>query len=239
MASYKNNFYQSVLVDLINRNQMTNIVQVGANDGRINDPLFEVVMRHSDSTKIALVEPQTEVLSFLAENYHAHPQASIWNYAIGSSGALTLYRLKPHYYDVFIKRYLTDSPSYRVPSGFTSSSKEHVLKHVSGNLPFGLSIMEAIEEIEVPMINLDQLLQKTDWEEKRVDVLQIDTEGMDDIVIYECNIHKLKPTVINFEDMHLSEARYKGICKMLSSFGYYIYKYSESDTLASLLKAVA
>jgi FkbM family methyltransferase len=232
---FKSNFYESVLTAIINKKKLTNIVQIGANDGRINDPIYNLVMAHHKMTNIALVEPQSEVLPFLVENYKEHPHASVWEFAIGAGSSLTLYRLKPMYYDRFIRRHLKESPSYRVPTGFSSSSKEHVLKHICGNLPNDININESIEAIEVPVIDLKQLLQKTSWQEKKVDILQIDTEGMDDIVISACNIEELRPIVINFEHQHLTASRYEKVCGILSQIGYQLYQHNHSDTLACRL----
>lgn len=230
MADQKN-FYVQSLEKLFRSQKTSYVVQIGANDGRINDPIFDVVMRHRATTRILLIEPQPELLPHLRENYRLHPNAVIWNGAIGPNDSLSLFRVKPDYYDVFIKRYLLDSPSYRVPSGFTSSVRDHVIRHTAGNIPPGVELSDAIEEIVVPCTTLDGLLKQLKIEE-RVDVIQIDTEGMDDVVLYACNLSKLMPSLINFEHAHIPDERLKALSQYLSKLDYKLYRWSRDDTLA-------
>jgi hypothetical protein len=166
------------------------------------------------------------------KNYDSHDNAFIWNGAIGNNTSLILYRIKPKYYEVFKKRYLLDSPSYRVPSGFTSSIKDHVIRHAKGNLPPDILLSEAIEEIEVPCTCLENLLISLDFEFEKVDILQIDTEGMDDLVIYSSNIESLRPSLINFEHSNLPVIRLEALYEYLINLNYKIYKWSTSDTVA-------
>src|SRR5690606_20184347 len=67
------------------------IVQVGANDGAINDPIYGFVRKFADRTNILLVEPQEYLLPYLEENYRFHRQKTIFNGAVGPSGVLKLY----------------------------------------------------------------------------------------------------------------------------------------------------
>ena len=45
------------------------MVQVGANDGLLNDPLHSFLMKHRDRTEVLLIEPQTHLLPVLSKNY--------------------------------------------------------------------------------------------------------------------------------------------------------------------------
>lgn len=208
------------------------IVQVGANDGCINDPIYNVVMRNKYRSKIILIEPQSNIIPYLEKNYVQHPDAYVANYAVGAGSALSLYRIKPSFYSLFVKRYLKDSPSYRVPSGFASFDKNHVIKHVEGNLHENTNIQDAIEKITIPSHRLLEIMQIASWEESYIDVLQVDAEGMDDEVIYACDIELTKPKLINFERIHLSNAAYKKLCKYLCDLNYELYHYGSADTLA-------
>lgn len=228
--------YSTLLEEIISSKGFSNIVQIGANDGKINDPIYDFVTKNNKSTKIGLIEPQANLIPFLKNNYKSHPDAEVLNCAIGPGGSLTLHRVKPSIYDIFVNRYLHGSPSYRVPSGFASFDKDHVLKHIAGNLPPEISSLDAIESVDIPCYSLLEALKKLGWEDNAVDVIQVDTEGMDDLVIYECSISEIKPSIINFEHSHLSSSSYKNLCKMLHENGYSIYKYSRSDTLATTLK---
>lgn len=218
--------------EIIDSKNYTKVVQVGANDGCINDPIYEVVMRNKDKTKILLIEPQSNILEHLEKNYALHPEAHIANYAVGPDSLLSLYRIKPSYYGLFTKRYLHDSPNYRVPSGFSSFDKKHVIKHAEGNLPKNTKIDDAIEKLDVPSRDLLTILDTASWEEHKIDILQVDAEGMDDKVIYSCNIEVTQPQLINFERAHLSQQAYKDLCVYLLSLDYELYNYSVLDTLA-------
>lgn len=223
--------YRQALDHLLVGNHTISIAQVGANDGRINDQIYDFVMANKDRTKIILIEPQVNVLPYLTENYKDHPNATVVNCAIGAQGVLKLYRLNPEHYDRFVKRYLKDSPSYRVPTGFTSSIREHVVKHVKGNLPAGISVEEAIEEIEVPCMPLKSALQANGFP-IALDLLQVDVEGMDDQVIFECAVGETMPSFINFEYRHLAADRYKKLDDYLGALGYLTVRYNGANALA-------
>jgi FkbM family methyltransferase len=226
------NILNRLITEQLQKKNISTIVQIGANDGRINDPIYDVVSRFRERTRILLIEPQSELIPYLRENYLMHPSAVICNVAIGPSNKLTLYRVKPSLFDVFIRRHLKDSPAYRVPSGFTSAIKQHVYAHTRGNLPLSESLEEAIESIDVPCLELSPIINQLGWQAFELDFLQIDTEGMDDLVIRSCNIDLLKPALINFEHCHLSEPRALAIKLWLSKMGYSLYRWCSSDTLA-------
>jgi FkbM family methyltransferase len=209
----------------------TKIVQIGANDGRINDPIYQAVMSNMHLTDILLVEPQAEVIPFLIENYRLHPRFKIVNAAIGPENDLIIYRLHPQFWEVFIKRHLQSAPSYRVPSGFASHIKAHVLSHIHGNLPESINEVEAIEELCVPSYNLLVLLEKHDFS-KEIDLLQVDCEGMDDMVLYCCNLAETKPEIIHFEHCHLPADSFKNLILYLRDLDYLIYCRTESDAIA-------
>lgn len=234
--SIKNSMYLQLMNELRQIYGSLNIVQIGANDGQINDPIYEFVMENKSSTSIALVEPQSTVIEHLKKNYEQHPDATVYNLAVGSLEYLTLFSVKPQYYDVFIKRYLQNSPSYRVPSGFTSSIKSHVVKHVTGNLPEGLEVEEVIEEITIQCMTLTKLIKHMQWDGRKIHILQIDTEGMDDEIIYASDIGRNTPLLINFEHIHLSEQKENELHNHLAQHGYHVVKYSNSDTIATKFK---
>jgi hypothetical protein len=232
----ENNMYIQLMTEFIRIYGKLNIVQIGANDGQINDPIYDFVIRNKEFTNIALIEPQTSIIKYLEKNYETHPNAGIYNVAIGPEQNLTLFRVKPEYYDVFIKRYFQDSPNYRVPSGFTSSIKSHVVKHITGNIPENLTVEQVIEEMIIPCLTLTNFKKSINWGEKIIHVLQIDTEGMDDQTIYSSDIKTNSPLMINYEHFHLKKESEEKLHAHLSQYGYHIYKYSNSDTIATKFK---
>ena len=114
--------------------------------------------------------------------------------------------------------------------------KSHVVKHVTGNIPDHLTVDEVIEEIVIPCLTLTKFRQSIEWNEKIIHVLQIDTEGMDDQIIYSSDIKSNAPLMINFEHIHLTKENEEKLHEYLNQAGYHVYKYSNSDTIAAKFK---
>lgn len=225
------NYYDHLLRAYLGSKDATKIVQIGANDGRINDPIYEAVMDHRNSTEILLIEPQTEVIPFLIDNYLLHPKCTIVNAAVGPDQDFILYRLKPAFWEVLNKRHLQNAPIYRVPTGFASCMKDHVLNHIYGNLPASINVSEAIEELKLPSSSLLEIIKNYQFP-INIDLLQVDCEGMDDEVLYCCNLFQTRPEIINFERCHLSVNRFNHLVSYLEKFHYSINCWSQADCLA-------
>ena len=226
----RSNLFQDTLIHLY-KNVPATIVQIGACDGEINDPIYMLVRKQIKSNAIVLIEPQPELIEILKQNYAFHKNARIENVAIGEPGVLILYRLKREYWSAFERTYLKNAPSYRVPSGFVSSNYQHVHRHIEGKLPKDISISETIEELRVPSKQLKEVLEPNNI--KNIDILQVDVEGLDDVVLYHSNLDLYKPRIIHFEHMHLKTQNKEVLYEFLRKQGYNIYEYSSSDTMAS------
>jgi FkbM family methyltransferase len=225
------NLYNQLLRDYLSRHDFARIVQIGANDGRINDPIYEVVNNYKNSTAIFLIEPQSDVIPFLRINYQNHPNCIIVNAAIGPEKTLLIYRLRKDLWDQLIRNYLQDAPSYRVPTGFASNVKDHVLGHIRGKLLIDNNEVEVLEQISSPSFHLLRLLDKYQFKTP-IDILQIDCEGMDDEVIYCCNLEVTAPNIINFEYCHLPYDRLEKLKLYFCDNGYLTINWSNSDAIA-------
>ena len=64
-----------------------------------------------------------------------------------------------------------------------------------------------------------------------IDVLQIDTEGYDDIVVYNSNLSETRPKLIYFESQHMSPEKQMALNHYLLKHRYRIYKVG-GDSLA-------
>lgn len=210
---------ENCLLLLLGMHESINILQVGANDGYINDPLFRFARKFPSRTRMILVEPQKYLTAILEKNYHFHQAKEILNVAVGCRGPLTLYAIKEVAWQDLSVPYADGWPAYRAPTGVTSTDIDHVMrwlsKHYRGRLPFN----DIIESFTVDAVNLDTLLSQSTLF-KRMDVLQIDAEGYDDQVIYSSNISKTRPFIINFEIMHLSADRLNHLKEFLWKCGY-------------------
>ena len=193
------------------------IVVVGANDGRINDPVFAFAKQFTDSTELFLVEPQKALLPHLRGNYEFHPRTTLINRAIGPAGSVTLYSVDELAWPRLNVPYAKDWPAYRAPTGVTSGDKGHVQRWLQKYGPKGEDVDSLIAEQAVQCAPLPKALGR---KVVSIDVLQVDTEGMDDAVIYNSGIDELKPAIIYFEAENLSKERLAKLKDYLDSRGY-------------------
>ena len=211
--------YESCLYLLMGMSETINIVQVGANDGSINDPLYAFVSKYPDRSRIILVEPQEDLISHLEENYRFHSAKYIFNGAIGPDPELTLNRIRKGSWQDFDVPYAKGWPEYRAPTGVTSANYEHVAAWVSNFYKGNLDVKDIVETVRVESVTMEELLKRSTLF-TNVDVLQIDAEGFDDQVIYSSNIEELRPSIINFELANLNEQRANALKNFLGSLGY-------------------
>jgi FkbM family methyltransferase len=223
----KTNLYSAALKALIEIKHKLNIVVVGANDGRVNDPIYEFAMGMSSETSMLLIEPNKFLLPHLEKSYSSHPSHQIANCAIGQEGVLTLYAVKASWFDRFQPAYAKGWPQYRAATGITSANKEHVEKAL---IREGINPDDAIESLNVPCQQLSPLLAELSWP-TAIDVLQIDAEGYDDSVIHASNIQNTRPRLIYFENHNISEDRMDALVGYLSIQHYRTYKMG-GDSLA-------
>lgn len=196
------------------------IVVIGANDGRINDPVYAFARANTGSTELYLVEPQKSLLPYLRENYGFHPRATVLNCAVGPAGSITLYSVDEAAWPRLRVPYARGWPQYRAPTGVTSGVRDHVRRWLRKYGPNGADVDSMIAEQAVECAPLPDLLARGGRDVDSIDVLQVDTEGMDDIVIYNCGIDELKPCIIHFEAENLREDRLASLTDFLQRRGY-------------------
>lgn len=221
------NKYHEALSMLIKIKHKLNIVIVGANDGKTNDPIYNFVMRKSNATNILLIEPNKPLLPYLKSNYSSHPSHQIANCAIGKEGMLTLYAVKQETWDHFQPAYANGWPRYRAATGITSAIKSHVEKALMDQ---NLNPDLAIDTLNVPAKELKTLLEDLKWPTP-IDVLQIDAEGYDDIVIYNSNLNYTRPKLIYFESHNMPKEKSNSLEYYLSKQKYKTYRVGK-DSLA-------
>jgi FkbM family methyltransferase len=197
-----------------------NIVQIGANDGKQNDPIFKIVNHYSSRSTIVLIEPQEELIPILKENYKQHPRAVVINSAVGEIGKMKLFSINPEHWSELDVPYAKNWPAYRAPTGVTSLSKEHVrnwLKIITKKTAKEVDgmILERIIKVQ-PLENIliDANLKM------EVDVLQVDAEGFDDVVLYNSINERILPKIINFEYRYLKQESLSNCVNWLENHGY-------------------
>lgn len=169
------------------------IVQIGANRG--NDDLTAII-GNTQPTKLILIEPLSLHNEKIRECYSWVKNLVIDNVAItvGDENTINFYIHE------------NDGPGYEV----ASVDKNHVAKH------YGWDTTK-IKELQVNCITMNNLFKK--HKIKKIDVLFIDAEGIDDFIIKSIDYSKYDIDKIYFENLHLS---HKDIYDFLAQKGYKI-----------------
>ena len=207
------NIFENVLRQ--NNNRKINIMQVGAHDGKTNDPIYKFIVNNYNHINLLCVEPQPELCVKILNNYDKLKQVlHIFNGCVGDGAKHTsFYRVKPRFWQYYIDC-----------SQWASLSREHIVRHIIGyinpkSIP-NFDIDELIENISVPCEAGSYLVNK--FLNDKLDILQVDAEGYDDEVIYSCNIPNLRPSVINYEYKNLNTVKDLSLEKYLKEYGYTI-----------------
>jgi FkbM family methyltransferase len=185
-------------------------VQVGACDGTTGDTSHAFIVR--GKMRAVLVEPIEQCFRKLKKVYQGVPNVTTVQAAVGvTNGELDLFKIKAGGSSI--------DPMWGTQ--LASFSKSHLLKH---GVPEG-----EIERVRVPCLTLASLMTQTGL--KRIDVLQVDTEGLDaEIVGMALDLPSL-PECISFENVHLSPHATIGLFTRLESHGYR-WTHDQWNTLA-------
>jgi FkbM family methyltransferase len=177
-------------------------VQIGSNDGKSNDPIFQI-LTSNPACSAFLVEPIPTLFQRLKTNYAGRPNTTFINAAIANG---TLNELPFYHLAAGTKTALPYLPSWFDQVG--SFQREHILKH------FGPEVEPFIASSIFPTLSLKCLLESNQI--TKLDVLHIDAEGYDWIILSQLDLQKHMPVVILFEHSHLSEKDLEEAKRMLS-----------------------
>ncbi|MGL4881606.1 MAG: FkbM family methyltransferase [Waterburya sp.] len=179
----------------------TTIVQIGANDGKTDDPVYSLIADGSWSG--VLVEPIPNLYKELTETYQDVSNLKLENCAIAKEdGQVTMYQVIP---DDSLPEYVKILPSFE---------RDIILK----NKPLIPNIEQFIETIEVPAMTLKSLLDKHSIQ--HINLLQIDAEGFDYEIMKMAFQIPLLPDIINFEYTHFLPEKIAECANVLASKGY-------------------
>lgn len=200
-------------------------VQIGANDGRKTDPIYNFVSKYNFSG--LLVEPQKNAFENLRQNYKDNDNLIFENVAISDKdGHRPIYAIKRSFQGVFEKH------TGGNPTGISSFDKEHVgkyLKRGMGDYFKDKQVEDYVDEMQVQTVTFGTLMRKHNI--KAIDLLQIDTEGFDFEIIKMIDFDEYPPKLINYESAHLS-VKDRADCEiLLRNKGYQLLRNRE-DTCA-------
>lgn len=206
------------------RNPDFTFVQIGANDGYHNDPLYRFIRAYNWNG--IMVEPQVHVFERLKNNHKGNCALKFENAAICTEkGIIPFYGLA-----VSKARWAT---------GMSSFDKTHIEEHIDKGFVAkwakreGINLPENREDyikcVEVETMNFDDLIEKHGL--NNVDGIILDCEGFDSLVLSTVDIPKYNPSIILFEHLHFKDEDYQDLTNRLTELGYEL-RSDEMDTIA-------
>lgn len=210
------NFLDSLLYQILRKQNTLKFLQIGANDGKRFDPIFEFVSVNHNKLEGVILEPIKDYYNELLTNYANYKNIVTVNKAIHNElKETTIYRLdkaKEHLAPEFAK-------------GIASFNQHH---HEKTNIPLDFMKAETVS-----CTNLNDLIQN--YKLQNVDVVVIDTEGYDYHIIKAMDFNQIQPKVIHFEhglkSKTMSLDQYKELKNLLQNNNYQIFV-DEGDVTA-------
>jgi len=203
-------------VSVFFKNYSPYFVNIGANDGKKYDPIFEISLRGEWSG--LLVEPLPDAITKLKQNYADHKgNIQIAEVAVTEhDGQVVMMRVDPHKESVVGEwaSYIAEIKDHASP--YNLSQRKDVAPHMV--------------EITCECRTLQTIFKEFDI--TKVDLLQIDTEGYDYIILKQIDFEKTKPLIIHFEYGQLPIAERKATKEMLTKAGYVFVLTNIKDMLA-------
>ncbi len=177
------------VVGFLNTRNQVNFVQIGSNDGKQDDPLYQYISS-TDTWQGVLVEPVRYLFERLKQNYANRSKLKFDNSLISDN------RTKQYFYYVCpeAKDSLPNLPCWYEEIG--SFNEKHII-----NL-LGDQILPYIKKETLTSITLHDLFTKHCI--KALDLLHIDTEGHDYQIIKQLNFSQICPLIILLEYKHLT-----------------------------------
>ncbi len=213
----RENFFD-LYFSIINKEDFV-FVQIGANDGKTNDPIYPYVTKYG--LRGIAIEAQPEVFLLLEKTYKEFPMVTCVNAAVSQTTE------KKSFYTV--KESVKTHENYSRITGIATFDKNTLRHTIKNKLPNGAIIDDFIVENLVEATTLDVILGKYNVE--RVDLLQLDCEGYDYEIIKMFDFEKFSPSIINFESGHFSLSDRKECEELLERHGYKWFRYG-IDTCA-------
>jgi len=175
---------------------------VGAYDGVANDPASEFIRSYVH--KAVFVEPQPRPFKRLQASMQGCPGVNLVNAAVDEASSIRQFFTVPSG--------IAGLPAWTEQLG--SFDRDHLLKH-EDRAP-GLS--QHIVTLNVPTLSFADLLDQ--FAITGLDLLQIDAEGMDAKLLGWFPFHRMKPTIVYYENAHMSSSEHEAVRARLRAMGY-------------------
>lgn len=192
-------------------------IQVGANDGLINDPLIYFIILNKN-WKGVLLEPLPDVFHHALKPLHRRrSRLLLFNAAIANQpGESVIYRIS-----FSNKRWATGLTSFKketLISKINDGYVERCAHKYNDTLPDDRNTW--IAEQTIRCVTFQQIIKESGF--PQIDLIQIDAEGYDYQIIRMIPFHRIKPHVISFEHEHLSLQDKETCFQLLKEQGYQI-----------------
>lgn len=179
-------------------------VQIGAHDGAALDPLHNAIAARRWNG--VMVEPVPYVFERLRANVGINPRLVLENVAIAETNASRpFHHLAPASDDDEVWAYYDTLGSF---------DREVVLSH-RRLIP---DVDERIVTIPVECVTFDALCARNGL--TTIDVVQIDTEGYDDVVLGLIDLDRYHLQLVMFEHLHLEPAAHAAVLERLAAHGF-------------------
>jgi FkbM family methyltransferase len=209
--------FESFLLRYLAVHEKIIYIQIGANDGIMNDPMYPFLKKNKEKISGYVLEPIPEIFQKLVRNYREFNTIKCFNLAIHESNlTMDLYRVKPE----------LESLLPKFSTGIASFYSNHFTKTL---LVPDASYMESIA---VKCMTLTDFLRENDinW----LDLMLIDTEGYDYNILLSLLDSACRPRIIRFEhgfrNKIMEKSEFLEICRLLNLNGYQIIAESYDAT---------
>lgn len=197
-------------------------LQIGANDGIMNDPVYQFNVANRDVVSGFVLEPLPDIFEKLAENYRSCPGIKPVNLAIhATQSEMVLHRVKPER--------AAEVPAFA--RGIASFDAGHWKKTTL------VPSADFMEQVKVKCVSFADFIKSNAID--KLDLLLLDTEGYDYEILMSIDFTNIKPRIIRFEhgvrDKVMSFDQFMHVCNYLNSYGYQIVAESY-DVTAYLLE---
>jgi FkbM family methyltransferase len=185
-------------------------VNIGANDGVSNDPIFPF-LRDYGWRGIA-VEPLEPLFAELVRNYAEFPGVILERAAIAPEP-------RPFYYipaEAGYERTWTRQVGTLDPRFLEKTIRLMRTYEFEGPVPPGLE--DTVVRIDVPCLSFDQLMAKHGVE--RVDFINIDAEGVDYEIATTIDLERWRPAIVCIETADMDDGELQAFQHRLDAHGY-------------------
>ena len=179
-------------------------LNIGANDGITNDPLYYFVKKFRWSG-IAL-EPVPEIFERLQANFATHESVIPFCAALADhDGSASFYRVAPG----------PDVPERCDRLGSLLPEAHLGAKHLFPE------IEQHMVEQKVATVTFESLVER--FGIRKIDVISIDAEGYDYEVLKQIDFRRFRPSLVIYEQLHMDEHTKTESKRLLASFGYEVH----------------